>query len=158
MEGVAQSLYFEQHKRLIHMEQPQRQKCLLQQTTIHNRQTHIITTRNTQIRHNKKQIHNTSTHVSLRHKTSGLTVTCQAQPKKDIHNITPRGVFFEAIEGGVIVSGVSRFHTLFTNLKKIKKNKKAEQSFDHPAFFKNLLFYFFIWNIFVHYGFLRGLL
>lgn len=26
--------------------------------------------------------------------------------KKDIHNITPRGVFFEAIDGGVIVSGV----------------------------------------------------
>lgn len=41
--------------------------------------------------------------------------------KKDIHNITPRGVFFEAIYGGVIVSGVSRFHTLFTHLKKIKK-------------------------------------
>ena len=78
--------------------------------------------------------------------------------KKDIHNITPRGVFFEAIEGGVIVSRVSRFHTLFANLKKIKKIKKAEQSFDHPAFFKNLLFYLFIWNIFVHYGFLRGLL
>ena len=37
--------------------------------------------------------------------------------KKDIHNITPRGVFFEAIEGGVIVSGVSHFHTF----KKIKK-------------------------------------
>ena len=37
--------------------------------------------------------------------------------KKDIHNITPRGVFFEAIEGGVIVSGVSRFHTLFAYLK-----------------------------------------
>lgn len=33
--------------------------------------------------------------------------------KKDIHNITPRGgVVFEAIEGGVIVSGVSRFHKL----------------------------------------------
>ena len=31
--------------------------------------------------------------------------------KKDIHNITPRGVFFEAIEGGIIVSGVYRFHT-----------------------------------------------
>ena len=39
-----------------------------------------------------------------------------------------------------------------------KKIKKAEQSFDHPAFFKNLLFYLFIWNVFVHYGFLRGLL
>ena len=38
--------------------------------------------------------------------------------KKDIHNITPRGVFFEAIEGGVIVSGVSHFHKL---KKKIKK-------------------------------------
>ena len=32
--------------------------------------------------------------------------------KKDIHNITPRGVVFEAIEGGVIVSGVSHFHIL----------------------------------------------
>ena len=31
--------------------------------------------------------------------------------KKDIHNITPRGVFFEAIEGGIIVLGVYRFHT-----------------------------------------------
>ena len=45
--------------------------------------------------------------------------------KKDIHNITPRGVFFEAIEGGVIVSGVSHFHTLFAHLKKIKKIKKS---------------------------------
>lgn len=41
--------------------------------------------------------------------------------KKDIHNITPRGVFFEAIDGGVIVSGVSRFHTLFAHLKNKKK-------------------------------------
>ena len=30
----------------------------------------------------------------------------------------------------------SRFHTVFAYLKKIKKIKKAEQSFDHPAFFK----------------------
>ena len=35
--------------------------------------------------------------------------------KKDIHNTTPRGVFSEAIEVGVIVSGVRRFHTLFAN-------------------------------------------
>ena len=44
--------------------------------------------------------------------------------KKDIHNITPRGVFFEAIEGGVIVSGVSHFNKLLTHLKN-KKNKKS---------------------------------
>ena len=41
--------------------------------------------------------------------------------KKDIRNITPRGVFLEAIEGGVIVSGVHRFHTLFAHLKNKKK-------------------------------------
>lgn len=48
--------------------------------------------------------------------------------KKDIHNITPRGVFFEAIDGGVIVSGVSSFYILFTfshTQKKIKKIKKS---------------------------------
>lgn len=44
--------------------------------------------------------------------------------KKDIHNITPRGVFFEAIEGGVIVSGVSSFYILLACLKN-KKNKKS---------------------------------
>lgn len=41
--------------------------------------------------------------------------------KKDIYNITPRGVFFEAIEGGVIVSGVSSFYILLACLKNKKK-------------------------------------
>ena len=44
--------------------------------------------------------------------------------KKDIHNITPRGVFFEAIEGGVIVSGVSSFYILFSFPQTFHKFKK----------------------------------
>ena len=39
--------------------------------------------------------------------------------KKDIRNTTPRGVFSEAIEVGVIVLRVSHFRILFA-----KKNKK----------------------------------
>ena len=36
----------------------------------------------------------------------GLNGCLLGVAKKDIRNITPRGVFFEAIEGGVIVLGV----------------------------------------------------
>ena len=47
--------------------------------------------------------------------------------KKDIHNIIPRGVFFEAIKEGIIVLRVSSFYILFTfpqTFHTFKKNKK----------------------------------